>query len=173
VGLAALCLFAGFETTSSATAYAIVELMRCPEQADHMRSADDRGLAVAVEELMRFITPLDVGVGRVAAKTFELAGETIEEGDAVVINALGANWDPERFPSPDALDCMRDATGELSFGGGRHLCLGIHLARAEMEIALSRLLRRFPDLHLAVPAEEIEWYGLAEIRHPKAVPCAW
>ena len=79
----------------------------------------------------------------------------IREGESVTVSLTAANRDPAKFEEPDRLDVGRVARGHLAFGNGRHMCLGQHLARVELEVALAGLIGRFPNLRLAVPFEEL------------------
>jgi cytochrome P450 len=84
----------------------------------------------------------------------------VAPGDLVSLNLASANRDPNRFANPDAFDIARaDANRHVAFGRGIHLCLGAPLARVEGQVALETLLRRYPDLRLAVPADDLPWGG--------------
>jgi len=111
----------------------------------------------AVEELLRFDGPVETATWRLALEPVELHGHRIEPGDLVIPALAAANHDPERFPDPDRLDVRRDDAGHVAFGHGVHFCLGAPLARLEGQIALAGILRRLPDLTLAVPVAELKW----------------
>jgi cytochrome P450 len=81
-----------------------------------------------------------------------------------------ANADPAHFEDPERLDLKRESVRHAGYGGGMHLCLGMHLARVESEVALGRLLARWPDLELAAPADSLRWLGRPGMRGPVALP---
>ncbi|OUS96400.1 cytochrome P450 [Rhodococcus sp. NCIMB 12038] len=154
IGVAFLLLLAGHETTANMLALGAFALLEHPEQLAELR-ADPELMPDAVEELMRYLAVADIFY-RYATEDIELGGETIGQGSTVVVSLLAANRDPLRFDDPDTLDIHRKARGHLSFGHGVHLCLGQQLARLEMRAGFEGLLRRFPNLELAVPASEVK-----------------
>ncbi|MFF0494461.1 cytochrome P450 [Nocardia sp. NPDC004068] len=171
VGMAFLLLLAGHETTANMLALGTFALLEHPEQADLLR-ADPELLPDAVEELMRYLSVADIFY-RYATEDIELGGETIPAGSTVVVSLLAANRDPERFDNPDTLDIRRKARGHLSFGHGVHQCLGQQLARIEMRAGFGALLRRFPDLALAVPADQVPLRTDMNIYGVHALPVTW
>ncbi|HZU56431.1 MAG TPA: cytochrome P450 [Actinocrinis sp.] len=167
---------AGFDTTASHLANSVLTLV-----ADHPQwwrwLAEDRSrVPAAVEELLRAVNLFatdTTGFPRVATADIEVAGETIREGEPVMIVLSAANRDPAVFDDPDRLDLARTPNPHIAFGHGIHHCLGMQLARIELQIALDGLLRRFPDLRLAVPESELEWHT-GEVNHTLvALPVAW
>jgi cytochrome P450 len=149
-------IVAGHETTTNLIGNAVVSLLQQPEQLAALR-ADVTKLPAAVEELMRYDGPVQHATFRYATEPVTLGGTTIPAGAQVIICLAAANRDAERYADAEALDTDRAAAGHLAFGHGIHHCLGAALARAEAEIALGSLLRRFPDLRLAVPREQLRW----------------
>ncbi len=142
--LAMLILGAGNETTTNLIGNGVLALLRNPEE--RRRLQDDPALIEnAVEELLRYDSPIQL-TDRVATVDLEIDGHRIRRGDLVALCLGAANRDPARFADPDRLDLSRPDTDHLAFGYGAHFCLGAALARAEGQIALSALLRRFPDL---------------------------
>jgi cytochrome P450 len=122
--------------------------------------ADDPvSVDLAVDELLRYVSVLAFGVTRRAVADVELGGTVIKAGELVTASLHGANRDASKWDDPDVLDLTRRATGHVAFGHGVHVCLGQHLARLEMRIALPELLKRFPSLHLAVPPTEVPLYS--------------
>ncbi|WP_327392654.1 cytochrome P450 [Streptomyces sp. NBC_01186] len=110
----------------------------------------------ALDELLRHGSPVSTATFRYTKEAITLGGTEIPAGAPVLVGIGAANRDPGRFPEPDQLDLGReDATGHLSFGHGIHRCVGAPLARAEAEIALRKVLTRFPGLRLAVPPEQL------------------
>jgi cytochrome P450 len=149
-----LLLFAGHETTTNLIASGTLALLREPEQRARL-AADPELIEPAVEEMLRFDGPAKA-VARIAAADHELHGRRIGRGDRVFLMPSAANRDPDRFDEPDRLDVARRDNRHLGFGHGIHFCLGAALARAEGQVAIGTLLRRFPELHLA--GAELEWH---------------
>ncbi|WP_327085904.1 cytochrome P450 [Nonomuraea sp. NBC_01738] len=171
-GVAFLLLVAGHETTANMLALGTFALLTHPEQLAKLR--DDPAVAEnAVEELLRYLTIIHIGPVRAALADVELDGRLIREGDSVTISLPVVNRDPERFDDPDALDLTRHAGTHLAFGHGIHQCLGQQLARAEMRIAYPALLRRFPGLELAVPAQEVPMRTDMSIYGVHRLPVTW
>ncbi|MGW1835394.1 cytochrome P450 [Streptomyces sp. BBFR2] len=170
-GIAFLLLLAGHETTANMLALGTFALLENPAQLAALRAGPEL-MPGAVEELLRHLTVADIFY-RYATEDIELGGETVPEGSTVVISLLAANRDPRRFDGPDALDVHRNARGHLAFGHGVHQCLGQQLARIEMRAGLTGLLRRFPDLTLAVPADEVPLRTDMNIYGVHALPVTW
>jgi cytochrome P450 len=171
VGIAFLLLFAGHETTANMLALGTFALLEHPEQLAELR-ADPELLPAAVEELMRYLSVVDI-LYRYAIDDIELGGERIPKGSTVVVSMLAANHDPQRFDAPGTLDIHRSARGHLSFGHGIHQCLGQQLARIEMRAGFEGLLRRFPTLRLAIPAGEVKLRTDMNIYGVHALPVTW
>jgi cytochrome P450 len=166
VSLAGLILGAGYETTANLIGNATVALLRNP--GERKRLAEDPGLvASAVEEFLRYESPVQA-TDRVATRDFEIRGTRIRRGELVVLFLAAANRDPERFPEPDRLDLGRRDNAHLAFSQGPHFCLGAQLARAEAQIAIGTLVRRFPDLE--GPPGPIAWRPSFTLRGPSALP---
>jgi hypothetical protein len=170
-GAAFLLLLAGHETTANMLSLGTFALLQHPEQWAELR-ADAELLPGAVEELLRYLSVADIFF-RYATEDLELGGETITKGSTVVVSLLAANHDPRRFENPDTLDIHRNARGLLSFGHGVHQCLGQQLARIEMRAGFEGLLRRFPALALAVPAEEVKLRTDMNIYGVHELPVTW
>ncbi|MBF6278204.1 MULTISPECIES: cytochrome P450 [Nocardia] len=170
-GIAFLLLLAGHETTANMLGLGTFALLEHPEQAAELR-ADPALVPDAVEELMRYLCVADIFY-RYATDDIELGGETIGKGSTVVVSLLAANRDPRRFDDPDTLDVHRTARGHLSFGHGMHLCLGQQLARIEMRAGFAGLLRRFPTLALAVPADAVRLRTDMNIYGVHELPVTW
>jgi cytochrome P450 len=141
-----LLLPAGVETTYRSTGNLLFCLLSHPGQLDAVRA--DRSLVPqAIEEALRFEMPLLNGT-RLAVRDTVLSGVPIPAGSTVVLMLGAANRDQARWPDPDRFDIFRDPKVHISFGQGPHVCLGMHLARAEMRVALNLLLDRLPGLRL-------------------------
>ncbi len=138
-----LLLDGGAETTRTVIARGMVELARRPEQWALMRDGAD--LTVAVEELIRFVTPIH-NMCRVAVEDTEIGGASVKAGDQVVLMYSSANRDPTHFEDPESLDVTRHPNHHLAFGFGTHFCLGSSLARMEIRVFFDELLARVSDL---------------------------
>jgi cytochrome P450 len=149
-------MVAGHDTTASLIGNSVVALLEHPEQMQMLRD-DPGGLAAAVEEFLRYDAPVPHSTFRYATETVELGGVTIPQGAQVIISLAAANRDANRYASSERLQISRPEARHLAFGHGIHHCLGAVLARMEVHIALGTLLRRFPELALAVPVEDLHW----------------
>jgi len=162
-----LLLPAGVETTYRSTGNLLFGLLSNPDQLEAVRS--DRSLVPqAIEEAVRWEAPL-LTITRVAARDTELAGMPIPKGAAVMPMLGAANHDEERYPEPDRFDIFREAKPHISFGHGVHVCLGMHLARLEMSVALNRLLDRLPGLRLDPEGDDPHIRG-GVFRSPTSLP---
>ena len=173
VRLGITLLVAGHETTANQLNMFLLTLLRYPEELRRLR--EDPGLLPgAVEELMRFVQ-LGEGGGliRVTTEDVELAGISIPAGSAVIPAMAAANRDPAVFPDPDRLDLERRGNPHLGFGAGVHHCLGAQLARLELQVALEGLLRRFPNLRVAVPDSQLRFKPGMILRSLEALPVVW
>lgn len=154
IGLGVLLLFAGHDTTAAMMGLSTLTLLTHHEQREQMLAHPEK-TGTAVEELMRYLTIVQFGLGRVAKEDLELAGAPIKKGDLVVVAMNAANRDPRTFQDPDTLDIDRKMARHMGFGYGVHACLGQNVARAELRTVLPKLFQRFPDLRLATPLEEV------------------
>src|ERR1700749_2405640 len=149
--MAFLLLGAGHPTTVNLIASGVLALPLNPAELARLR-AEPALIGSAVEELLRYVNPVNHTTFRWAAEPVEIGGVRISRGDPVLVALSGANRDPARFGDPDQLDLGRDSSGQLAFGHGIHYCLGAPLARLEAGIAVSGLLARFGSISLAGPA---------------------
>jgi cytochrome P450 len=167
-----LLIVAGHETTVNLIANATLALFERPDTLARLR--DEPSLVpAAIEECLRYDSPVERTLNRWAARDVELGGHRIRRGDGIIAIIGSANRDPDRFPEPDSLDLEREDKKHIAFGRGSHYCLGAPLARLEGEIAIATLLRRLPDLRLAVPREELTWRPVPLFRALAALPVAW
>jgi cytochrome P450 len=167
-----LLIIAGHETTVGLIGNAVLALLRHPEQRAELQ-ADPARIPHAVEELLRYDSPVERTLNRWAATDVELGGQTIRKGDGVIVIVGSANHDPSRFDDPDRLDFDRNDVKHLAFGRGSHYCLGAPLARLEAEIALTTLLQRLPGLRLAMSLEDLYWRPLPGFRNLAELRVAW
>jgi len=167
-----LLIVAGHETTVNLIGSGTLALFEHPDQLDRLKG-DPSLLKPAIEELLRYYSPVENSITRWVGEELELGGETIAHGEGVIAVLGAANRDPARFPDPDRLDLGRGDNRHLAFGKGIHMCLGAPLARLEGEIAFGALLRRFPGLRLAVPRDELAWRPNFLLRGLTALPVAF
>ncbi|MGP4049868.1 cytochrome P450 [Streptomyces sp. 2A115] len=167
-------LIAGHETTATMISLGTLVLLENPEQLALVRDSEDpKAVAGAVEELLRYLSIVQVGLRRVATEDIEIGGQVIRAGDGLVIDLHAGNWDPEAFPGAEQVDVTRPARQHNAFGYGPHQCLGQSLARLELQIVYSTLYRRVPTLRLATTVDQLEFdhsgttYGVASL------PVAW
>jgi cytochrome P450 len=170
VGL--VLLTAGALPTSRMLALGTFALLSYPRQRALLMS-DPAVADSATGELIRYLSVNRFDVRRAALEDVELAGEVIRMGETVVVALAAANRDPSRFPDPDTLDLCRKDSSDLAFGHGIHHCLGQHLAKAELRLGLPQLLRRFPQLALAVPADEVPTLDDSVLYGVRELPVVW
>ena len=142
-----LLILAGYETTVNLIGNGILALLQNPTQLEMLR-ANPSCLPDAVEEFLRFDSPLNIATLRYTTEAILVGEVAIPSGEFVVIALLAANHDPDKFDEPDRLDVNRNPNAHLAFGHGIHYCLGAPLARLEAQIALGRLLDRFDRITL-------------------------
>ncbi|MCW2511144.1 MAG: putative cytochrome [Mycobacterium sp.] len=155
IGIGVLLLFAGHDTTMAMIGLSVLTLLTHPAQRQDLVEHPEK-IGAAVEELLRYLTIVQFGLGRTAKEDVEIAGQPIAKGDLVVVAMPAANRDPRVFDNPDEPDFDRKMTRHLAFGYGVHQCLGQNVARAELKTILPQLFSRFPGLKLATPLEEVE-----------------
>jgi cytochrome P450 len=167
-----MLLIGGHETTASMITLSVIALLDNPDQYAAF-GAGTVDAKLAVEELLRYLSIADIAGTRVAATDIELGDYLIREDDPVIVVNSLANRDPETFPDPDALDLNRGSRAHIAFGFGQHQCLGQNLARAELEIALPALLRRLPDLRLAIDASQLRLRDGGTVQGVNELPVTW
>jgi cytochrome P450 len=155
IGMVYLLLVGGFVTTVNLIGNGMLALLRHPQQLDMLRQ-NPALMDTAVEELLRFDSPLQLSVICFASTEIELGGVQIPRGAPVRVLIGSANRDEEQFPAPDTLDITRRPCPHVSFGQGIHHCLGALLARLEGRIALGMLMERAPNLRLGDPLQ-LKW----------------
>ena len=142
-----LLILAGYETTVNLVGNGILALLQNPTQLEVLRANPSR-LPDAVEEFLRFESPLNIATTRFTTEAIRVGEVEIPSDEFVMIALLAANHDPDKFDEPDRLDVNRNPNAHLAFGHGIHYCLGAPLARLEAQIALGRLLERFDRITL-------------------------
>lgn len=155
IGILGILVVAGHETTAAMIGLSALALMQQPEQRAALMNPE-LSTPDAVEELLRYLS-ISGTLTRAVAEDMEVVGHPLKAGDRVLVSALTANRDPEFVENPDVLDLTRKPSAHMTFGYGIHQCVGQHLARVELQIALPALFERFPDMRLAVDAEELRY----------------
>ncbi|MDX3663839.1 cytochrome P450 [Streptomyces sp. ID05-26A] len=167
---------AGFDTAANQISNSVLALLHDHPDTWERLVADPSLIPAAVEELLRHVNLFatdTTGFHRVAAEDLELGGQKIAKGDAVFFVLSSANRDEDVFENATQLDIDRASNPHIAFGHGVHYCLGKQLGRMEMAIAIEGLTRRFPDLRLAVPYEDLKWHQ-GEINHSLVTfPVTW
>ncbi|SFR24015.1 Cytochrome P450 [Lentzea waywayandensis] len=167
---------AGFDTAANQISNSVLALLHDHPDTWQRLVADPSLIPAAVEELLRHVNLFatdTTGFHRIAAEDLELGGQKIAKGDAVFFVLSSANRDEDVFENPRQLDIDRASNPHIAFGHGVHYCLGKQLGRMEMAIAIEGLTRRFPDLRLAVPYEDLLWHQ-GEINHSLvSLPVTW
>jgi cytochrome P450 len=148
-------IIAGHDTTTSLIGNSVVALMRNPGELDRVRAHPEH-LPEMLDELLRYDAPVPHSTFRYAVEPVELGGTVVPAGAQVIVCLASANRDESRIPDGETLDLERDPR-HLAFGHGIHFCVGAALARMEAELALGSLLRRFRELRLAVPPDQLRW----------------
>ena len=172
VAMVFLLLFAGHETTTHLISGSAYELLKNPDLRDWLEEDWSR-VDLAVEEFLRFISPVQFTKPRYVRRDIELGGVKLRKGEKVMVMLAAANMDPQANPHPERLDLQRRPNRHIAFGTGIHFCLGHQLARIEGKCALKSLFGRWPKLALAVDESEIKWRrrpGLKAIERLPVVP---
>ena len=156
VSMVFLLLAAGSETTTHLISGSVFELLRNPGLRDWLEQDWSRA-GLAVEEFLRFVSPVQFSKPRYVRQNVELEGMRLKKGDRVMVMLAAANMDPAVHEQPARLDLERKPNRHISFGTGIHFCLGHQLARIEGACALQALLTRWPRLGLAVDPSQIHW----------------
>lgn len=163
--MCSMILRAGHDTTTNMIGLGTLLLLRHPDQLARLK-AEPELIGSAVDELLRYLSPVQFAPRRVTLEDADVNGSTIRKGDGVFAVAAAANRDPDEFRNPNELDLGRDASNHVAFGYGIHRCLGQMLARIELQVVFAKLFQRFPNLKLAEPFDAIKFkydsqiYGL-------------
>jgi cytochrome P450 len=170
-GITLLLFSAGHETTVNTFALALLALFGDVRQFDAARFGETP-MTQVVEELLRYVSIVDIRE-RTATEDIRVNGCRIGAGESVTISLAAANRDAAKYSEPLVLNLGRSAEGHLGFGHGVHHCLGQHVARAELRIGLEGLLRRFPDIRLAVDVKDLRFTPDLDHYGIYALPVAW
>jgi cytochrome P450 len=166
----------GYETTASSISMGTAVLLRDPTHVALVRDGSRAEVERAVEEILRYLTVVQVAFPRFAKADHELFGCPVRRNDVIAVSLSGADRDPAwAGPDPERFDPTRSPAGggHLAFGHGVHRCVGAELARLELRILFPALLRRFPDLALAVPEETLAWRELSFVYGVEELPVSF
>lgn len=153
-----LLIVAGHETTVNLITNMTFALLNHPEQLEKLHQNADL-IDSAIEEALRFYSPVELTTLRWAAEPFTLHGQEIKRKDVIIVSLASANRDDTFFPNADRFNIERKDNRHLAFGHGSHFCLGAPLARLEAKIAIQTLLRRFEHIEIKGEREQIKWKG--------------
>jgi cytochrome P450 len=168
LGICHLLLLGGLDTVTATLDCMVVHLARDEERRKAL-AADASLVAPAVEELLRYETPVTMVI-RVVKQDCEIGGVQVHEGDHAILLIGAGNCDPDEFDAAEVADFAREANRHLAFGGGPHRCLGSHLARLELRVAIEELHRRIPDYRIPPDAEVTL---SSAIRQAASLPLVW
>jgi cytochrome P450 PksS len=169
VAMVFLLLGAGSETTTHLISGSVFELLRNPSLRDWLEEDWSRA-NLAVEEFLRFVSPVQFSKPRFVRKDVDLGGVQLKQGDRIMAMLAAANMDPDANASPERLDLSRRPNRHLAFGTGIHFCLGHQLARIEAKCALQALFNHWPKLELAVDPSQIRWRERPGLRAIASLP---
>jgi cytochrome P450 len=169
VAMIFLLLLAGHDTTANLIGNSVVALLDHPDQFERLRQ-DPELIDTAIEELLRFTSPVPCGAARFAMEDIEVADVTIRKGSSILGMIISANRDETVFSEPDVLDLGREPNRHITFAFGSHYCLGNQLARLEGQIAIGALVRRFPQMQLALPRAELRYKPTQSLRGLRNLP---
>jgi cytochrome P450 len=170
--IGAMILRAGHDTTTNMIGLGTLILLNHPDQAAAVRDNPDV-VPGAVEELLRYVSPVQFSPRRVALEDVEIGGVLVRKGEGVFPLNPAANRDPAAFPDPDRFDVPRDASRHVAFGFGIHQCLGQILARMELQTVFPLLLQRLPKLRVAAKEGDIRFKDDMQIYGVHNLPVAW
>lgn len=169
-GLADGVLTGGFETTASTIALGSLVLLRNEDVLTRLRT-DDATTVPFVEEVLRYLSAVQMAFPRFARRDIEIAGVVIPRGDMVLCSLSGANRDESYVMDDGRFDPDRATpAGHLAFGHGIHRCIGAELARMELRSAYPALARRFPGMRLAVPPQDLAFRKLSIVYGIESLP---
>jgi len=167
-----LLIVAGHETTVSLMGNAVLALLQNPNAHKEISNNPDL-IPAALEEFLRYDSPVERSLTRIVADDIEFGGQQLNKGDLIIAVLGSANRDDAQFESPTALNIHRKPNTHIAFGKGVHYCLGAPLARLEGEIALRTLFDRIPDLALDITFEELEWRDVPLFHSLVRLPVKW
>ncbi len=171
IALAGLCdgvFTGGYETSASMLALGTMVLLQRPEAAARVR--EDDGLDALIEELLRYLSVVQIAFPRFALQDMTLFEHVVKKGDVVICSLSGANRDPVFGTDSEAFSSDRDRQPHLAFGRGMHRCIGAELARMEMRVAFRAFARRFPHAELATEVGTLDFHDLSIVYGVRSLP---
>lgn len=156
LGMIFLLLFAGHETTVNLVSSGVLALLEYPDQFDKLKNNPSL-IDSAIEEFLRYSSPVVYGASRFPTEDVYIGSTKVPKGTEVIGVLSSANRDETVFENADQLDITRNPNKHIAFGAGRHFCLGVWLARTEAKIAITALIKAFPNMSLAKPSGELRW----------------
>ena len=169
-GLADGVFLGGYETSASMLSLGTWVLLQHPAAWEALRRGERTDVDRVVEELLRFVCPVQVAFPRIARRDLLVGEQLVRAGDVVVVSLTAAGRDPAHRVDPGRFDPTSASTGSLAFGHGLHRCVGAELARMELRTALVGLAQRFPDLSLACDPADLRFTELAIVHGVEALP---
>ncbi len=170
VSMVFLLLLAGHDTTANLIGSSVLALVEHPEQLAHLRREPELLETTAIEELLRFTSPVADGAARFATEDMEIGGMPLPRGAQVMGSITSANFDETVFDNPELLDLTRKPNKHLAFAFGIHYCLGHQLARLEGRIGLATLMQRFNHWELTAPRESLHYKTTVSLRGLTKLP---
>ncbi|EMY4794768.1 TPA: cytochrome P450 [Bacillus pacificus] len=164
-----LLIVAGHETTVNLITNTVLALLENPNQLQLLKD-NPKLIDSAIEEGLRYYSPVEVTTARWAAEPFQIHHQTIQKGDMVIIALASANRDETVFENPEIFDITRENNRHIAFGHGSHFCLGAPLARLEAKIAITTLFKRMPELQIKGDRKDIKWQGNYLMRSLEELP---
>ncbi|HFJ9508572.1 TPA: cytochrome P450 [Bacillus pacificus] len=164
-----LLIVAGHETTVNLITNTVLALLENPNQLQLLKD-NPKLIDSAIEEGLRYYSPVEVTTARWAAEPFQIHHQTIQKGDMVIIALASANRDETVFENPEIFDITRENNRHIAFGHGSHFCLGAPLARLEAKIAITTLFNRMPELQIKGDRKDIKWQGNYLMRSLEELP---
>jgi cytochrome P450 len=172
VGTAASLMAAGYENVAGSIGLGTLALMQHRDQWEILRDRPEL-IDRAVEELLRYVSVIGTASPRTALEDVTVSGNEVKKGEIVVCSLMAVNRPQKPGEPRDDLDITREITTHMAFGHGIHYCLGAPIARMQMRVALPAVLRRFPNLRLAVSPDKLHYRVLAPNYGVEALPVAW
>ncbi|MEN1936281.1 cytochrome P450 [Paenibacillus sp. 102] len=167
-----LLIVAGHETTVNLITNTVLALLENPSQLQLLKEQPEL-IDSAIEEGLRYYSPVEVTTARWAAEPFMIHDQEIQKGDMVTISLASANRDENVFVNPEVFDITRKNNRHIAFGHGSHFCLGAPLARLEAKIAIATLLKRMPSIEIKGEREKIKWQGNYLMRSLEELPLSF
>ncbi|MED0876103.1 cytochrome P450 [Bacillus mobilis] len=164
-----LLIVAGHETTVNLITNTVLALLENPNQLQLLKD-NPKLIDSAIEEGLRYYSPVEVTTARWAAEPFQIHEQTIQKGDMVVIALASANRDETVFENPEVFDMTRENNRHIAFGHGSHFCLGAPLARLEAKIAITTLFNLMPEIQIKGDRKDIKWQGNYLMRSLEELP---